>query len=96
MYPYMMIETPIFTRHPSVSLARFSICWWRHNRLLMTSHWPGNCDASTWIVLSNELDIDIHDDIHGRSCKKDLLWKLLDRRDDFAHYIYMVTPVSVK
>ena len=54
-----------------VALARFSFCWWRHNRLLMTSQWPDNCDAITWIVISNSLDIDfIHGDIHGRSCKK--------------------------
>ena len=64
-----------------VALARFlfclgatlspRFCWWRHNRLLMTSQWPGNCDAITWIVISNSLDIDfIHGDIHGRSCKK--------------------------
>ena len=55
----------------SVSLARFPLCWWRYNWLLMTSQWPDNCDAITWIVISNSLDIDfIHDDIHGRSCKK--------------------------
>ena len=54
-----------------VALARFSFCWWRHNRLLMTSQWPGNCDAITWIVISNSIDIDfIHGDIHDRSCKK--------------------------
>ena len=45
-------------------------CWWRHNRLAITSQWPDNCDASTWQVISNSLDIDfIHSDIHGRSCK---------------------------
>ena len=33
--------------------------------------WPDNCDAITWIVIFNSLDIDfIHGDIHGRSCKK--------------------------
>ena len=32
-----------------VALARFSFCWWRHNQLLMTSQWPDNCDAITWI-----------------------------------------------
>ena len=53
------------------SLARFSFCWWRHNRLLMTSQWPDNCDAITWIVISYLLDIDfIHGEIHDRSCKK--------------------------
>ena len=36
----------------------------------MTSQWPDNCDAITWKVISNSLDIDfIHGDIHGRSCK---------------------------
>ena len=30
------------------------------------------CDAVTWQVISNSLDIDfIHGDIHGRSCKKE-------------------------
>ena len=48
-----------------------SFCWWRHNRLLMTSQWPDNYDAITWIVISNSLDIDfIHGDIHDRTCKK--------------------------
>ena len=37
----------------------------------MTSQWPGNCDASTWKVIFNELDIDfIHDGIPDLSCKK--------------------------
>ena len=37
----------------------------------MTSQWSDNCDANTWQVISNLLDIDfIHCDIHGRSCKK--------------------------
>ena len=54
-----------------VSLARFMFCWWRHNRLAMTSQWPDNCDAITWMVISNELGVDfIHGDIHDRSCKK--------------------------
>ena len=44
--------------HPSVDMA-------------MTSQWPDKCDANTWQVTSNSLDIDfIHDDVHGRSCKK--------------------------
>ena len=56
-------SSPCFTRS-------FSFCWWRHNRLAMTSQWPDNCDANTWQVISNSLHIDfIHDDIHGRSCK---------------------------
>ena len=44
-----------------------SSCWWRHNRLLMASQWTDNCDAITWLVISNSLDIDY---THGRSCKK--------------------------
>ena len=69
--PYMMIKTTIFTHRPHVSLTLFSFCWWCHNPLLMTSQWPDNCDAITWIVISNSLDIDfIHRDIHSRSCKK--------------------------
>ena len=46
-------KTKIFTHRPHVSLARVLVCWWRHNRLLMTSQWPDNCDAITWIVISN-------------------------------------------
>ena len=67
----MTIKTTIFTHRLRVSLARFSFCWWRHNRLLMTSQWPDNCDTIMWIVISNSLDIDcIHGDIHGLLCKK--------------------------
>ena len=76
--PSMTTETMIFTHRPRISLARFSFCWWRHNRLLMTSKWPDNCDAITGIVISNSLDIDfIHGDIHGRSCKKPPFMPLL-------------------
>ena len=63
-------KTAIFTHRSRVSFARVSFCWWRHNRLPMTSQWPDNCDAITWILLSNSLYIDfIHGD-DGRSCKK--------------------------
>ena len=38
----------------------------------MTSQWPDNCDAVTWKVISNSLDIDlIYGDIRGRSHKND-------------------------
>ena len=61
----------IFTHRPRGSLAQSSYCWWRRNRLLMTSQWLDNCDAIAWIVISNSLDIDyIHGDIHDGSCKK--------------------------
>ena len=67
----MTIKMTIFTHRPRASLAGFALCWWRHNRLLMTSQLPDNCDAITWIVISNSLDIDfIHGDIHGRWCRK--------------------------
>ena len=60
----------IFRHRPRVSLVLFSFCWWRYNRLLMASQWPGDCDAITWIVKSNSSDIDfIHGDIHGRFCE---------------------------
>ena len=46
------------------------------------SQWPDNCEANTWQVISNSLDIDfIHGDIYGRPRKKyhcilcKLLWK---------------------
>ena len=46
-------------------------CWWHHNRVTMTSEWTDNCDANTWQVISNSLNIDfIHGDIHDWSCKK--------------------------
>ena len=45
----MMIET-IFTHRPRISFARFLLCWWRHNRLLMTSQSPDSCGANTWII----------------------------------------------
>ena len=58
---------PMF--HLLVSLVAF--CWWRHNRLLMTSQWPDNCDTSTWQVICYSLDVNfIHGDIHSRSCKR--------------------------
>ena len=67
----MTIKATIFTYRPHVSLAWFTFGWWRQNWWLMTSQWPDNCDAVTWIVISNSLDIDlIHGNIHGRSCKK--------------------------
>ena len=63
-------KTTIFTHRPCVSHTRFSFCWWCHNRMLMTSQWPDNCDVITRIIISNSLDIDfINDDIQGRSCK---------------------------
>ena len=55
-------DKTIFTHRPRVSLALLSFWWWQ---------WPDNCDAITWIVIFNSLNIDfIHDDIHGQSCKK--------------------------
>ena len=57
--PWITIKTTIFTHRPRVWLARFSFCWWRHNRLLMTSQWPDNCVAITWIVISNSLDMSL-------------------------------------
>ena len=79
----MAIKTTVFTRRPRVSFSQFSLCWWRHNRLLMTSQLPVNCDAITRIVISNSLDIDfIHGDIHDRSCKKRTY---LNIRQDCCH-----------
>ena len=67
----MAIKITIFTYRHRVSFPGFSFCWCRHNRLLMTSQWPDNCDTITSIVISNSLDIDfIYGDIHGQSCKK--------------------------
>ena len=67
----MAIKTRIFSHRPRVSLARFTFCRWRHNRLPITSQWSDNCDANTRHVKSNSLHIDfIHSDIHAQSCKK--------------------------
>ena len=54
-----------------VSLARYTFCWWRHNRLLIAFQWPDYYETRTWKVPSISLDIDfIHGEIHGCSCKK--------------------------
>ena len=60
----------IFTNRPRVSLARFTFCWWRHNRLPMTSQWPGHCGAIMGIMISNSnLNIGfIYGDVRIRSC----------------------------
>ena len=52
---WMAIKTMIFTHQPRVSLVRFTFCWWRHNRLLRTFQLPYNCDAITWIMISNSI-----------------------------------------
>ena len=57
-------KTTIFTHCPRISLPwlTFCFCWWRYNRLVLTSRWPDDCDASTWRVISNLLYINfIHD-----------------------------------
>ena len=48
----MTIKT-ILSHLPRISLARFSFGWWRHKWLLMTSQSPDDCDAITWIMISN-------------------------------------------
>ena len=45
-------KTTIFSHRPRVLLPWFSFCWWCHNRLLMMSQWPDNCDVITWIMIS--------------------------------------------
>ena len=86
--PKTTLKTRIFTHHPRVSLARFTFCWWRNNRLAMTSQWPDNCDAKTWQVISNSLDIDfIHGDIHGWSCKNLLYQRRL--KDNMVNFRLM-------
>ena len=85
----MTIKTMVSTHRPRVSFARFTFCWWRHNRLLMTSQWPDNCVTITWIVISNSLDIDfIHGSMHGRSCKnRDHIILCILPTDVFAFHI---------
>ena len=71
VHPQMTIKRTIIAHRPRVSLIRVLFSWWRHNRLLITSQWPDNCDAITSIMISNSWDIDfIHGYIHGRLCKK--------------------------
>ena len=43
MNPWITIKTMIFTHRPRVSLSQFTFCWWRHNRLLMTSQMHYKC-----------------------------------------------------
>ena len=89
----MTIKTPIFAHRPRVSLARFSFCWWRHNRLLMTSQWPDSFDAITWIVISSSLDIDfIHGDIHDRSCKKTSFSSIVLVRANWRKVVVCISP----
>ena len=91
----MTIKPTSCTHRRRVSPARFSFCWWRHNRLLMTSQWPDNCDAITWIVISNSLDIDfIHGDIHDRSCKKMSYTSLMPDRSEVP-YIRIITIIPI-
>ena len=94
--PSMTLNTRIFKHHPRVSLARFPFCWCRHNRLLMTSQWPDNCDAITWTVISNSLDINfIHGDIHGRSCKNvehsnNNMWQIYISIHHISYYFFLL------
>ena len=94
--PVMTIKTTIFTHCPRVSFARFSFYWWRHNRSLLMSQWPDNCDAVTWIVISNSLDIDlIHGDIHGRSCKK-IKYPSMSFSNHFRLLVWITLLVSMR
>ena len=76
----------------------------------MTSQWPDNCDAITRIVIFNSLDIDfIHGDIHGRSCKKlvifprnkswvkvfSLLTEFSHSSSNFLYHFHYKNPFSV-
>ena len=60
-----------FKHRHRASLALVTICWRRITWLgIQHMMWLGNCDASTWKVTSNPLDIGfVHGDIHGWSCK---------------------------
>ena len=93
--PQMTTKTMIFTHRPhlGLSLARFWFCWWHHNGLLMTSQWPDNCDAIMWIMISNSLDIDIiHCDIHGGSCKKQIIYVFNGNKIDIKIKMWMELP----
>ena len=79
-----------FTYRPLVSLARLTLCWWRHNRLMMTPQWPDNCDAITWIMISTSLDIDLDIFTAGRvrNCIGSSLFRVMACRlfDDICFY----------
>ena len=97
------MKTKIFTPQSRGSLAQSTFCWWRHNRVLMMSQWPDNCDTITWKVISNSLDIDfIHGDIHGRSFKniglKTLLYSLeiFRTKSGQRKYVESVQTTSIK
>ena len=63
-------KTRIFTHYPRVSLAPFTLCWWRHNGLAM------RYNDQAIVTRTRTCDIYlvgyrfIHGDIHGRSYKK--------------------------
>ena len=38
--PKITLKTRIFTHHARIMPARFTLSWWRHSRLVMTSQWP--------------------------------------------------------
>ena len=77
------------SHNPRVSVARITFCWWRHNGSAMTSQWLDNCDANTWQVISNSLDIDF---IHGRSCKKGRYHMSQPQRTFSALVLYPLQP----
>ena len=86
----MTIKTSIYLHRSRVSLAWFLFYWWRHTRLLMTSQWPDNYDAITWIVICSSLDIDfILGDIHRRSCKNIKFSDYIDCYRDFVSILFI-------
>ena len=73
--------------------ARFMLCCWRHNRLAMTSQWPDKCDANTWQVKSNSLDIDFFTAIFtaGRVRNNHIRWHIInhDNMFDRAGWVFI-------
>ena len=79
-------------RFPHVDIAPHSACLHSGGDVTINCPTPVmklqltcNCDARTWKVKSNSLQIDfIHDDIHDRSCKKEWFlfrtWRLCGER----------------
>ena len=77
-------------------LPLFMFCWWHHNRLLMMSQLPDICDATTWQVISNSLDINfIHGIFHSQSCKKPcLLIDLLLQETQMSAYFWCCSGID--
>ena len=79
----------IFTHHPCLTCSLFFLLM-TSDRLAMASQWPNNCDANTWQVISNSLDINLFTAIFtaGRVRKRNISCSL------FYYHICMYMHTS--